>query len=264
MKFIGTLLLVWSCFQLGTTQETPSDEQIREFIEVSGYSNTLKAQIPMMNKFLRENQEVFGIEENYLNELLQIVEERGYDMLLPRAVEVYRNRLTRAEVEAAIRFYRSPEGRSFAEKQPLVAQDLSEVGRQWGEELIPMVIAELEDKEQEKLRADFERIPEEDLSRFRTGTFTSPINETKEVTILREEKHQIEIIDGIRYKYAIEWISNHRYLILDLDEAGDPVEDSELIINIYRADGSTFYYVLHHPASGAYHAGEMTKVVSRS
>lgn len=62
--------------------------------------------------------------------------------LLERNVELYRNSYTEAEVQAAVAFYSSPEGRSFVGKQPQVMYRSIDVANEWAESVSRAALAE--------------------------------------------------------------------------------------------------------------------------
>jgi hypothetical protein len=61
------------------------------------------------------------------------------DMLVP----VYANNLALADMEELIRFYSSPAGQRFLDKQPLILQESMAIGQKWGEQLARKAIEEL-------------------------------------------------------------------------------------------------------------------------
>lgn len=62
------------------------------------------------------------------------------DMLIP----VYAKHLELADVEELIRFYRTPTGRRFLEKQPLIMQESMLIGQKWGEKLSMEIIQDMQ------------------------------------------------------------------------------------------------------------------------
>jgi len=64
------------------------------------------------------------------------------DMLAP----IYEKHLTEEDLDALIKFYESPVGRRFIEKQPLILADSMKVGEQWGERLANDALAEMAKK----------------------------------------------------------------------------------------------------------------------
>lgn len=58
--------------------------------------------------------------------------------------QIYIEELTDAEIDAALAFYRSPEGRSMMAKLPVLMQRGAEVGQRRAEELVPKALEEME------------------------------------------------------------------------------------------------------------------------
>lgn len=57
------------------------------------------------------------------------------DDFVEQIIPIYAKRLTNEEVKAALNFYSSPEGASFAAKQAELATDLQKIGQQYGMKL---------------------------------------------------------------------------------------------------------------------------------
>ena len=58
--------------------------------------------------------------------------------------QIYIEELTDAEIDAALAFYRSPEGRSMMGKLPVLMQRGAEVGQRRAEELVPKALEEMQ------------------------------------------------------------------------------------------------------------------------
>ena len=61
-------------------------------------------------------------------------------------VPVFAKHLTEEELEAAIAFYKTPEGASMLAKMPGLMQDSQQAGALWGEQLGEQIIRALESK----------------------------------------------------------------------------------------------------------------------
>lgn len=64
------------------------------------------------------------------------------DMLVP----VYAKHLDSADIDELIRFYRSPAGQRFLDKQPAILQESMVIGQKWGEQLAMRAIEDLNKK----------------------------------------------------------------------------------------------------------------------
>lgn len=54
------------------------------------------------------------------------------DDLVTMLVPVYKKHMTKTDLVGLIKFYKSPVGKKFAEKTPLITQESIQVGQQWG------------------------------------------------------------------------------------------------------------------------------------
>lgn len=59
-------------------------------------------------------------------------------------VAIYVRHLTAPEMQAAVDFYSTSEGKSLVEKLPVIVQESMEVGQRWGEEVAAEVVQRLE------------------------------------------------------------------------------------------------------------------------
>lgn len=66
------------------------------------------------------------------------------DELVELVVPIYIEHLTVEEMQAALDFYRTPEGRSLIEKMPVITQESFAAGQQWGIEIAQRVMKEIE------------------------------------------------------------------------------------------------------------------------
>ena len=67
------------------------------------------------------------------------------DMLVP----VYAKNIDSADLDELIRFYSSPAGQRFLDKQPVIMQESMTIGQKWGEALATQAIQELQKKKTE-------------------------------------------------------------------------------------------------------------------
>jgi hypothetical protein len=108
-------------------EEVTKEEAIRELLRASGAARNMEIMLEQIIGSYRmmapeAPPELWDaiVEECDLNELLDLI------------VPVYDKHLTREEIDASIEFFRTPLGRSWVEKQPLVMQDSMQAGQQWG------------------------------------------------------------------------------------------------------------------------------------
>ena len=68
------------------------------------------------------------------------------DMLVP----VYAKNLESADIDELIRFYSSPAGQRFLDRQPVIMQESMAIGQKWGEQLATQAIQELQKTQTEQ------------------------------------------------------------------------------------------------------------------
>jgi hypothetical protein len=107
-----------------------NEELARELMVLTG-AGDLGRQVmgQMVEAFRQSNPE---IPAEFWDELMASADA---DELIEMGVAVHVKHLTRAELEAAIAFYSSPEGRSLVAKLPVVMQESMAAGQAWGEKL---------------------------------------------------------------------------------------------------------------------------------
>ncbi len=122
--------VVFAATAAGATEQTArtNEELARELMVLTG-AGDLGRQVmgQMVDAFRQSNP---GIPSQFWDEL---VASANADELIDMGVAVHVKHLTRAELEAAIAFYSSPEGRSLVAKLPVVMQESMAAGQAWGE-----------------------------------------------------------------------------------------------------------------------------------
>ncbi len=110
----------------------------------------------------------------------------------------------------------------------------------------------------------FKTIITQDCSRFKHGKFKSStddeyISPTKTIIIERIDNIQTETTEDKTSTYKIEWLSNSRYNIYDLDKYGNPISTNILEINIFEVNGNSYKYVAKLKDHDLYQEGELIK-----
>ena len=147
LKYILTIgiLLSWS----SAYAETPSDELILEFMQVSNVKGTLdtmrtNADIALRNSFMQSlqyqqlNDRQKKIAREAGDKVVKIQQESlTYDGIVKLVLPLYRRTFTREELQAAIDFYHSPAGKSINRKMPLLAADSMKLTAELNQKVIP-------------------------------------------------------------------------------------------------------------------------------
>lgn len=128
---------------VAAAQETSREERLaKELLEVSsGTAMGMQVMHQMIGSFAAAFPDV--PQEFWDNFAKEVDPKELEELILP----IYVKHLTAEEMEAAIAFYRTPEGQSILRKMPLVVQESIQVGQQWGERLSQRVMEKLEARE---------------------------------------------------------------------------------------------------------------------
>jgi hypothetical protein len=72
-----------------------------------------------------------------------MLEAMAWEAIEPEISALYEEHLTNAEIDAAVVYYRSPEGASLLAKQPALMQAAMQIGQRRMQEILPRMQAEL-------------------------------------------------------------------------------------------------------------------------
>lgn len=103
---------------------------LREYLDVSGSSETMLQIIPQMIDMMR--QQMPSVTPEMWDELQKEVDLSVSNELVLMLTPIYQKYLTQDDLEAIIAFYKSPVGIKIASVQPQISSEAMEVGQQWG------------------------------------------------------------------------------------------------------------------------------------
>ncbi len=136
---------------MGVTAE--KEALVREYLAVT-QSNALAMQ--MMEPMIPVFQQAYpSVPPEFFESIM--AEMAGGD-LVDFLVPVFVKNLTVQELEAAIAFYRTPEGQSLLRKTPVIMQESQLAGALWGEQMGERILQELEDQGYLESRANVSEI----------------------------------------------------------------------------------------------------------
>lgn len=120
-------------------EQAPSTDEVLELLEVTGASDMgLHVMDILLTQFQMMAPEV---PENYWTELRTEIDPEELTALI---IPVYQRHLSAADVDAALTFFRSAEGRNWIEKQPVMFEEAQLIGQTWGQQLGQRVFERLE------------------------------------------------------------------------------------------------------------------------
>jgi hypothetical protein len=160
---IATLFLV-AAIPAFAQDAPPTDESLRELIDLSGAAKLLDQARPQLEAMMEqvfqealEDKSFTPDQEQILSdmrdELLALVlEDFSWARYEPKFMEIYRRSFSQAEVEGMIAFYRSDVGQALLAKMPLVMQNTMELMKDNLAGLMPKIEA-IKQRAFERLRA---------------------------------------------------------------------------------------------------------------
>lgn len=139
------------------TDEPPSDDSLRELLEVTQshklFDSAMQQMDVMMQAQMQKNLTGLKLSEaqkqavdDWRHGYVALVQkEFNFEQLEPQVLDIYRKNFNQQEVDAMIRFYRSDAGQSMINKMPLVMQDSLRLAQSRMTELMPQLQAMSQD-----------------------------------------------------------------------------------------------------------------------
>lgn len=106
------------------------ENTLSEMFQVSGSEATFQAAIKQMLSM--QKQQHPNVSTEIWAELEKEFLKTSMDDLVAMLVPVYKKHMTKTDLDGLIKFYKSPIGKKFAKKTPLITQESMQVGQQWG------------------------------------------------------------------------------------------------------------------------------------
>lgn len=134
MKYLAILLCLCSAPLALAAEPTPSDESIRQLLDVTQARRLLDGMTPQIEAAMKQeirrtlgnkvpNEQQQAILNDMQSKLLAVVQgELRWDLLEPQLITLYKEAFTQEEVEGILQFYRSSVGQAMVNKMPLVMQ----------------------------------------------------------------------------------------------------------------------------------------------
>lgn len=127
-----------------SAQEDSYRKALAQMLDASGTLAVDKASIsqllPLMQHTYSNVPDTFWVE--YEKEFSQKVEEKFIDVYVP----IYKKYLTENDLKKITSFYKSPVGSKLAESTPTIVAESVAAGRQFGRELVQMIMQKLQEE----------------------------------------------------------------------------------------------------------------------
>ena len=137
-RLVPGLLILTALALPAAAQTTTDHERVRHLLELMRAGEMGRQLIENMVSSMKTT--VPGLSDEYWEEFLSDVHPGELvDLLVP----IYARHLPAEDVEELIRFYESPTGRRFLDRQPAIMEESMAVGEQWGAQIAERVISRM-------------------------------------------------------------------------------------------------------------------------
>ncbi|HUR79224.1 MAG TPA: DUF2059 domain-containing protein [Thermoanaerobaculia bacterium] len=141
LSFLVLVLLVFGRSMAAAETPPAKEQNVRELLVVMRAGDTGMQVVDAMIATLKEALPSAPAE--YWTSLRQNIKAGDFvEMLVP----VYAKHLDAADINELIRFYRTPTGQRFLDRQPAILQDSLVIGQKWGEQIAQRALADLKKK----------------------------------------------------------------------------------------------------------------------
>jgi hypothetical protein len=143
MKNILAIVALFMLFTFSALAQNDKtyENTLSEMFEVSGSEATFSAAIKQMMSM--QKQQNPNVSADLWNEMEKEFLKTSMDDLVTMLVPVYKKHMTLADLKGLIKFYKSPVGKKFAEKTPMITAESMQVGQQWGMKIGQALVAKL-------------------------------------------------------------------------------------------------------------------------
>ncbi len=123
------LTMIVCVFSYGQT-DVEYKSTLKEMMLLSGSEETYQMAIKQMMTMLKQQKS--EVPESVWSELEAEFLKTSLNELVDMLTPVYQKHLTIEDIKGLIEFYKSPLGKKFAKKTPLITQESMQAGQQWG------------------------------------------------------------------------------------------------------------------------------------
>ncbi len=144
MKRVIILVVVCLSCVYGHAQSPEYASRLKTMLRLSGGEQTFQAAIDQMMSMVKQNNA--SVPEEIWAEMETEFKKTSIDDLVTKLVPIYSQHLTLEDLNGLIEFYKTPVGKKFAEKTPLITQQSIQVGQQWGMEVGQKIVNKIKEE----------------------------------------------------------------------------------------------------------------------
>lgn len=137
-------ILAFLAFSGVQAQTDAFNKKVKNLLELSGGEEAFKGAIQaMMGQIRMTRSEVPGeVWDELENEFMST----SIDDLVAMIAPIYNKHLTEEDLDNIIGFYKTPSGKKFGEKTPIITQESMTAGQQWGMQVGQKLMEKLQEK----------------------------------------------------------------------------------------------------------------------
>lgn len=118
------------------------DQKIRKLLQLTGAEDLGKQ---TMDQMMLQFETMPGLPPGFARKFRELAMQQDLvSMLIP----VYAKNLEEKDIDGAIVFYESDEGRAVSRAQPIIVRESMQIGQQWGQDLAMKTMKALHDEDQ--------------------------------------------------------------------------------------------------------------------
>lgn len=142
-KIISTLALILIVSSTAFSQtDKEYSETLKKFFEISGNNAVSNTAIEQMIEIFKPQYP--NIDANEWDKIIKDFVQKSMSEYIEISMPIYQKHLSKSDLEEIIKFYQSPVGQKFSEKNALITKEVMSISQKWGMELSKKLIEEIE------------------------------------------------------------------------------------------------------------------------
>lgn len=124
------VLLLFSAGALSAQDDAAYGKTLKKMFKASGSADSYEAIIGQMMDMFKQQYSDLG--DDFWNDFEKEFSTDAIKDLTEMLVPVYQKHLSIEDLNQIIEFYKSPVGKKFADKTPMIAEESMQIGQAWG------------------------------------------------------------------------------------------------------------------------------------
>lgn len=137
-------ILVFVCAAIVAQAQDSYQKKVHEYLDATGTMKGFKVAMKGMMDSFRQSKT--NVPKEVWDEMEKEFMGTTLDDLVALLAPIYKQHLTEADLDAVIKFYKTPAGMKIADKTPIITQQSMQAGMEWGQKLGERVAQRLKDK----------------------------------------------------------------------------------------------------------------------